>query len=357
MFTRLVQCFFLLLGICLAASALDPEKCDDVGVPPIIDVGPLVASAPGSTERQQVIREIGEACQKWGFFQVINHSIDVKLLNKTVRVMKEFFDLPHHEKLAVKRTENNSRGFADDELTKQKRDWKEIFDFGGRVEDEPSDNILDGRNQWPTKPEGFRAIMQEYYEANAAFAALLMDAIAESQGANPKVFRDAFSKHTSFARLNYYPRLPHHTDSRESLGISRHTDAGGLTILWQDGPGLEVYSGSKEDKKDGSWAPVTPVSPEAFTINIGDMVHVWTGGKCSAPEHRVIANHERQRYSMPFFYNPNYEVVMQPVEGVAGHQRYRPFTWGEFRRARFAGDYADVGKETQIEDWEIVTSQ
>ena len=40
--------------------------------------------------------------------------------------MQEFFRLPLERKLQVKRTSTNSRGFADDELTKQKRDWKEI---------------------------------------------------------------------------------------------------------------------------------------------------------------------------------------------------------------------------------------
>jgi isopenicillin N synthase-like dioxygenase len=305
-------------------------------------------------EKEKVIQEIGDACRTWGFFQIINHPVDLRLLNDTRQMTTEFFDLPKVEKLKVKRSENNSRGFADDELTKQRRDWKEIFDFGGPAEDRPDANSLDGKNQWPTLPVQFRSTMQRYYEANAELARLLMDALSLSLNVDPKFFREAFSHHTSFARLNFYPLLPSSIDPKSSLGISRHTDAGGLTILWQDGPGLEVYSGTKEDKNDGRWVPVNPPSWNAFTINIGDMFHVFTGGVCAAPEHRVIANHDRRRYSLPFFYNPNYDVIVQPLPGVGGSQQYRPFTWGEFRRARFAGDYADLGKETQIEDWEIL---
>ena len=308
-----------------------------------------------STEgKRRVVEEIGAACKRWGFFQVVNHSIDLILLNETRKVMAAFFDLEQSEKYKVKRTQNNSRGFADDELTKQKRDWKEIFDFGGPREDNLENAAKDGWNQWPDNPKEFKTVMQRYFAANVELAKVLMNAISWSLNIDPKYFREAFADHTSFARLNYYPVLPSSVNASQSLGISRHTDAGGLTILWQDGPGLQVYSGTKEDNNDGQWVEVNPPSLEAFTINIGDMVHVWTGGVYGAPEHRVIANHEKKRYSIPFFYNPSYDVVMQPIDGIVGsNQRYHPFTWGEFRLRRFAGDYADVGKETQIEDWEI----
>lgn len=323
--------------------------------PPIIDISPLHVESE-KHRRQDVIKQIAEGFENWGFIQIVNHTIDPKLLRATQEKMKEFFQLPLDVKNKVKRNEKNSRGFANDELTKQKRDWKEIFDFGGFREDDPSSPTQDGYNQWPDL-EGFRPIMQEYFEANVKLSQLILDAIAEGLGIDPSFFRQAFTNHTSFARLNYYPVMPNEVDPTKQLGISRHTDAGALTMLWQDGPGLEVYSGSKEDKKDGSWVPVNPPNLDAFTINIGDMVHVWTGGRYQAPEHRVIANHDKDRYSIPFFYNPSYDVVIQPIPGIANsHQKYRPFTWGQFRLARFAGDYADLGKESQIEDWEILPS-
>jgi len=338
----------------VVASVSANEKVCKQDSPPIIDIGALYDSE-WTLSKQNVVDEIGEACKRWGFFQVVNHSINLGLLEDTRKVMEEFFALSTTEKNQVKRTQNNSRGFADDELTKQKRDWKEIFDFGSAREDEPPQSIMDGYNQWPGKPEQFRKTMQQYFQANTELAKVLMDAIAWSLKVDPRHFREVFAEHTSFARLNYYPQLPSDANKSQTLGISRHTDAGGLTVLWQDGPGLQVYSGSKEDKHDGEWVGVNPPSLEAFTINIGDMMHVWTGGVYTAPEHRVIANHDKKRYSIPFFYNPSYAVVMEPIPNLQGSsQKYRPFTWGEFRSKRFAGDYADVGKETQIEDWEIL---
>ena len=42
----------------------------------------------------------------------------------------------------------------------------------------------------------------------------------------------------------------------------------------------------------------------AFTINVGDMLQVYSNDRYVAPLHRVLANRERCRYSAPFFFNP-----------------------------------------------------
>jgi hypothetical protein len=34
-----------------------------------------------------------------------------------------------------------------------------------------------------------------------------------------------------------------------------------------------------------------------------------------------------------------------------GDAKYRSVNWGEFRRRRFEGDFADVGKEVQISQY------
>ena len=52
------------------------------------------------------------------------------------------------------RTEYNARGWYDDELTKQTRDWKEGFDVGhvpapDLPPDHPTNVVVEGYNQWP----------------------------------------------------------------------------------------------------------------------------------------------------------------------------------------------------------------
>ena len=117
-----------------------------------------------------------------------------------------------------------------------------------------------------------------------------------------------------------------------------------------------MYSGSKQDAADGAWVPVAP-APGALTINTGDMLQVWSNGAYKAPEHRVRASTTRERFSAPYFFNPSYATRVAPVVGGAAAgaraRRYAPIEWGYFRGQRFAGDFADEGREIQIEDYEI----
>ena len=91
----------------------------------------------------------------------------------------------------------------------------------------------------------------------------------------------------------------------------------------------------------------------ALTINIGDIVQVWSNDRYRAPLHRVLANSSHPRYSAPFFLNPNYQAMYAPLPSALEGRAplYHPINWGEFRAGRAAGDYADVGDEIQISDF------
>ena len=155
---------------------------------------------------------------------------------------------------------------------------------------------------------------------------------------------------TSYLRLNYYPvadPLAGEGADGGDLGIHHHTDAGAVTVLLQDEvPGLQVY-------RDGAWYGVEP-RDDAFVINIGDMVQVWSNDIYRAPIHRVLAMENADRYSFAFFSNPAYEAEIAPLAETVSPQRparYRGFSWGEFRRKRADGDFADYGTEVQISDY------
>ncbi|CBI32479.3 unnamed protein product, partial [Vitis vinifera] len=73
-----------------------------------------------------------------------------------------------------------------------------------------------------------------------------------------------------------------------SLGVGRHKDSGALTFLAQDDVGgLEVNR-----KTDGEWVRVKP-TPDAYIINVGDIVQVWSNDTYESVEHRVMENSER----------------------------------------------------------------
>ena len=151
----------------------------------------------------------------------------------------------------------------------------------------------------------------------------------------------------SFFRVNYYRKCP---EPKSHFGVGPHSDSGGLTVLLQDDDVTSL-----QVQRNGIWYNVPPV-PDSFVINTGDMCQVWSNGLCQAPQHRVLANRDKERYSFPFFYQPSYDTIYEPLPQCvteARPRRYRPINWGKFRMQRFAGNYADLGEENQITHYEI----
>lgn len=49
---------------------------------------------PEGAAKEQLINELRQACKEFGFFQLINHTIPVRLQESVLQQSKEFFDLP-----------------------------------------------------------------------------------------------------------------------------------------------------------------------------------------------------------------------------------------------------------------------
>jgi isopenicillin N synthase-like dioxygenase len=286
---------------------------------------------------------IDRACRDWGFFQVTGHGIASSILEEISAMSRAFFAQPAADKRRILRDADNPWGYFDKELTKNRQDWKEIYDYGP--------DAGDGRGpRWPGGPlrQRFESAVLAYYASCTTLAMRLLAAIASNLGVSPQLLaRDFDHSHTSFLRLNYYPTCPLDDagDAQQRpLGISEHTDAGALTLLLQDDqPGLEVL-------REGRWHLVEPRSG-ALVVNLGDIAQVWSNDQYKAALHRVLTNSVRQRYSMAFFLNPSYETTYEPLPTTVTLERpaaYRPINWREFRSLRAAGDYADLGEEIQI---------
>ncbi|KUF87928.1 Glucosylceramidase [Phytophthora nicotianae] len=216
---------------------------------PVIDIGALMRFSDGEVDTalldakeealQQIITNVRDAASEWGFFYIANHGLPQHEVDEFQESMRSFFRLPVETKRTILRTASNNRGYVVDELTKNKTDWKECFDF---------------------------AVLHR-----------------ESQ----------------------------------------------------------------------TWVNVPP-RKGTYTINIGDMVQVWSNDKFIAPLHRVVASDKAGRFSAPFFYNPSNHVTVEPIVVKEGEvPNYRPFNWRQYQLNRYQGNYADVGKENQIGDFKI----
>jgi isopenicillin N synthase-like dioxygenase len=293
-----------------------------------------------------IVAAIAEACRDWGFFQIVGHGVSPGEIERVIATARAWFAKPREAKRQQLRSRDNPWGYYDRELTKEQRDRKEVFDIGpdaGGIVAAPGDPF-DGLTPWPDAPELFQPTMRDWFARMTGVSEQLVALIGEGLGDAAAMSRAFAPAHTSYLRLNFYPLgdpLAEETGSEAKLGIHHHTDAGALTVLLQDGiSGLQVYHA-------GHWHDVQPI-PSAFTINIGDMVQVWSNDLYCAPPHRVLAMDRAERISIPFFYNPSYAADIRPLIGTP---HYRPLNWGEFRRRRADGDFADYGTEVQISDW------
>ncbi len=328
---------------------------------PIVDCSSLACGRADPN----AVGAIDRACRDSGFFYIADHGLE-SLFEPVWKATRWFFRLPLADKQAVARSETNSRGFYNQELTKNARDMKQVFDFGQLPNPKLPDNdranhTQDGWNQWSGAAGGdeFKSVLTEYFDACGSVALRLLEVLTVNLGAlEGELARDFYPRHSSFLRLNYYPvedPCPE-TGADQALaadsghmGVHHHTDAGALTLLLQDGVGgLEIFHRQR-------WVPVKPI-PGTLVVNIGDIVQVWSNDHYRAPLHRVMASTRRDRYSLPFFFNPIYRANYAPLTHQLSEEkpaRYSEINWGHFRLERQHGDYGDYGDEIQISDFRI----
>ncbi len=315
-------------------------KTSDV---PIIDISRL-----GDTGTR---RQLDLACREWGVFWIVEHGIDAAVIEALTSEMHSFFAQPREEKQKIARTAFNPSGYFDAELTKNTRDWKEIYDY---YQPEEGCRL---HTRWPDNMPLFERAIKAFYTECLRISVRLMRGISNNLGMPSDFLDDRFQEHSSFLRLNHYPVCPNpespstECEPRQGyLGLNRHTDAGALTILLQDDqPGLEVYS-------SGNWHLVPPMD-NAIIVNVGDIVQVWSNDQYPAALHRVVANSSAERYSMPFFFSPAYATDYHPLPSTVSEYNppvYESINWGEFLARRVAGDYQDLGEEVQISQYRLI---
>jgi isopenicillin N synthase-like dioxygenase len=294
---------------------------------PIIDLGAWLDMNASSGAKQAVVKQIGDACKEIGFFYVTNHGVSLDLCQQLFREGRHFFEQPVEKKNEV--SMNNSpqnrevRGYfpLDGELTLNKPDRKEGYYFGAQLErDHPKVIIgepMHGPNKWPSPSEfpGFDKLILTYMDILTNLGHKLMEAVALSLNLDQNFFREKFTAEpfTPF-RLFYYPKDSRNLgeeEGEERWGVGEHTDYGVLTMLLQDDVG-----GLQVKRRDGTWIEA-PYVEGSFVVNIGDMLEIWTCGYYRATPHRVKNYSRKDRISAPFFFDPNFDCMIQPLEQYA----------------------------------------
>ncbi|KAK6257037.1 hypothetical protein QUC31_000496 [Theobroma cacao] len=226
---------------------------------PTIDFSLLTSGNPD--ERSEVINELRNACQEWGFFMVINHGVPETLRKEMIRATKDFFDLAGEEK--------------------QQYTGKKLFDpircgtsFNPKV-----DKVLLWRDYLkahvhphfsaPNKPSGFGKVLKEYCKRTREMASELLKGISESLGLeesyiNEKMAVESADSHQLLV-ANMYPPCP---------------------------------------------------QPELSMVNmiyVSNMKKILTNGKYKSVVHRAVVNDKATRISIGTAHGPPLDTIVSPA--------------------------------------------
>ena len=115
-----------------------------------------------------------------------------------------------------------------------------------------------------------------------------------------------------------------------------------LTLLWTDSSaGLQILT------NDVEWIDVPP-RPTAFVVNLGDMLERWTNGLFRSTMHRVLTSGDQDRYSVPFFYNANFDTEVRVLDvccSADNPPKYPPTISGLHLLNRYKQAHADFRPE------------
>lgn len=269
-------------------------------------------------------RAVAAACRDWGFFQAVNHGVASDLLARARAAWRGFFRLPMEAKQAYANSPATYEGYGS-RLGVEKGaplDWGDYFFLHA------APPHLLRPHKWPRLPPDLRETTEEYSREVAALCGRLLAAMSLGLGAGESRLQEAFGGAEAAGvcvRANYYPRCP---QPDLTLGLSSHSDPGGMTVLLADErvSGLQVRRG-------GAWVAVDPV-PGALIVNVGDQIQVLTNAAYRSVEHRVAASAAGDRLSLALFYNPRGDLPLAPLPEVVSPDRpprYGAMTFDEYR--------------------------
>ncbi|MBN3938390.1 MAG: 2-oxoglutarate and iron-dependent oxygenase domain-containing protein [Nostoc sp.] len=279
---------------------------------PVIDISALISQTNNSSD--VVSDQIRQALHDYGFFYIIGHGVDEQLQEQLEHLSQQFFAQDVKTKLKIRMALSGRawRGYfpVGKELTSGRPDLKEGIYFGAELEEDhplvKAGTPMHGRNLFPSNIPQFRETVLDYIDSMTKLGHTLMAGIALSLGLEKSYFVDRYTQDPLILfRIFNYP--PHSSLSESKWGVGEHTDYGVLTILKQDNVGgLQVKSKS-------GWIDA-PFIPGSFVCNIGDMLDRMTQGLYRSTPHRVQNLSTSHRLSFPFFFDPNFNVEVKPIE-------------------------------------------
>jgi isopenicillin N synthase-like dioxygenase len=286
---------------------------------PVIDISPLRQPATDA-ERARCTGALHSACLETGFFVVVGHGLE-DLIEVLFDGARRFFALAQADKEQVPRLDRygyvpHSSTAID---TSRQSTNTEYLDIG-----------LANEIELPELP-GLDCAVRNYQAGALGVGSAIIRSLATALDLDPGFFAASMAQPQCRLRFLHYPSVEPRNDGTLPIPTSSHTDYGLITLLATDGvPGLEVRT------LDGRWMPIN-VAAGSLIINLGDMLARWTNDVYKSTPHRVVGPAKGERYSIPFFVNPDPATVVECIPTCVTQTnpcQYEPVSAGEFLAMR-----------------------
>ncbi|EGC36718.1 hypothetical protein DICPUDRAFT_31378 [Dictyostelium purpureum] len=298
----------------------NPNKNNNIQIP-VIDI----KNINNDSFREQLSKEIFDACRTFGFFYIKNYEdcIDQELINRVDELQRKFLSLPLEVKLKWKKSSSRHDTLGYFRLAEQHTNG--IYDYKEgsflHIQKEESRDCSNETSIFPSHEEeeiygivGFKENVENYIRAVKKLGLNLISLVSISLGLSENYIESNYMKNpSSMLALLKYPSFDCEPDldSKDKWGIDNHTDYCFMTILKQDDIG-----GLQLKTNDGQYIDA-PTIPNTFICNPGDLFQLLTGNNYLSMYHRVLYNKSgRDRYSIPLFLAPDWHTPIFPIEGI-----------------------------------------
>ncbi|KAK2966999.1 hypothetical protein RJ640_003355 [Escallonia rubra] len=251
------------------AEDLQKSSCNDTnGVRlevPTIDLGGVL----DGTRRKEIVKEICEASERVGFFQLINHGVPINVIDATIDGVRRFNEQPSETKMKLY-TPHPTLGVR----YYSNEDFQE------------------------TKKE-----LEDYMTCIVKLRDILCELLSEALGLSSDYLSRIECMRNQAYLCHYYPACP---EPELTLGMTSHSDVSFLTVLLQD------HTGGLQVLHQNHWVDVLP-KQGALIANIGDLMQLITNDKFKSVEHRVVAKTVGPRISVACFLSNGSRTRSQPM--------------------------------------------
>jgi len=340
---------------------------------PVIDLSPLWNSS--SDGLSKVAKEFISAFQEnsLGFAYVINHRVPQSIIKRVFDQHRRFHSLPLQEKnkirlnqwhrgylplAAYKEGESESKGIkTEDTKSIKSPNQSESFIMNHEhlegppdvKEEELFDRYLQGPNQWPHGMPDFREDVLAYYHELSKLALELTKVFFAASETDFNRFAPHFQRPSVAVRMLHYPPQPLPVPEGV-FGSAPHCDHGFLTLLAI----LDNVGGLEIKTSNGEWISVpslvTSNNEFPFIVNLGDLSAKWTNDYLKAIPHRVINRSGVDRYSIVFFWDPQFDFPIDTRDlgtkwcPADKKPNYEPQPYGQYLKHLLGQNYVDLYK-------------